>query len=97
MFEELVLRGLRHFAPEIKAKGAPMIKQLICQILDEYKPRLQPNEESVDIIIQVHEGEPMFMICSMSSDNCVLRCFGALTVQDLINKAELLGKKYQIL
>lgn len=97
MFEQLLLSGLRRYAPEIKEHGAPVIKQLLGQLLDEYKPKLHEGEESVDIVIQVQEGIPYFMVCSMSSDNKVMRCFEALTVEELLDKAETLAKKYKIL
>lgn len=97
MFEQLLLSGLRRYAPEIKEHGAPVIKQLLFQLLDEYKSKLHEGEESVDIVIQVQDGTPYFMVCSMSSDNKVMRCFEALTTEELLDKAEDLAKKYKIL
>ena len=97
MLEQLLLQGLRHYAPEIKEHGAPVIKQLLNQLMDEYNPLLQEGEESVDIVIQVQDSVPYFMVCSMNSDNRVIRCFEALTTEELLEKAELLAKKYKIL
>ena len=97
MLQQLLLQGLRHYAPEIKEHGAPVIKDLLGQLLDEYRSRLQEGEESVDIVIQVQDGVPYFMVCSMSNDNKVIRCFEALTTEELLEKAELLAKKYKIL
>ena len=97
MFEKVIISAIRQYAPLIKEQGAPIIKQIIRQMLDEYKPKLNEDEESVDIVIQVQDGEVYFMMCSMSSDNRVMRCLDALTTEELIEKAELLGKKYKIL
>lgn len=97
MFEQLLIQGLRHYAPEIKEHGAPVIKQLFEQLLNEYRPKLQAGEESVVIVIQEQDSVPYFMVCSMSSDNKVMRCFDALTTEELLGKAELLAKKYKIL
>ena len=97
MFEQLLLSGLRRYAPEIKEHGAPVIKQLLFQLLDEYKPKLHEGEESVDLGGRRINGTPYFMVCSMSSDNKVIRCFEALTIEELLDKAEDLAKKYKIL
>ena len=97
MLEQLLLSGLKRYAPEIKEHGAPVIKQLLCQLLDEYKPKLQGGEESVDIGRQVQDRIPYFMVCSMSSDNKVIRCLKALTTEELLDMAEDLAKKYKIL
>ena len=97
MFEQLLIQGLRHYAPEIKEHGAPVVKQLLEQLLNEYRPRLQAGEESVVIVIQEQDSVPYYMVCSMSSDNKVMRCFDALTTEELLGKAELLAKKYKIL
>ncbi len=97
MFEQLLLQGLRHYAPEIKEHGDPVIKSLLGQLMDEFRPKLKEGEENVDIVIEVQEGTPYFMVCAMSSENQVVRCFEALTTEQLLDKAEVLAKKYKIL
>lgn len=97
MFENVLISMLKHFAPTIKEQCAPFLTGLLKNLFDEYSPRLEDNEETVDVVIQFQNDIPYFLICSMSSDNQVIRCFDAFTIEELIEKGEAFARKNKLL
>ena len=97
-----ILSLVKPFIPDVKEAIVPSVKELALDMIAHYKPLLQEGEESANVIIQIQrnenqEDEPYFMVCSMDSDNKVVRCFEALTTEDLIKRGEQLAKQNNIL